>query len=222
MLKSIARNRIVSTIGLAIVVIGGPVMLLFLFVYSCGWVISNQLGEHGLEVERPYYGGLYTPPQWTADGAQIVSSRRGGIYVADSDGPALRRIHGGDGENDLYDSPDMSPDGSRIAYLKYHRDWFWEEYDWEIATSALNGSGERTLTDFDGDVSSPSWSPDGRRIAFVSRGMIYTMSEDGSDLQPIPGLKGQPHSGDVYSIGLGVPLAWSPDGRGHRVLGLCS
>ena len=105
----------------------------------------------------------------------------------------------------------MSPDGSKVAYLEHHRDWSWESYYWEIATAALDGSRERTLTNLDGDVGSPSWSPDGRRIAFVSRGMISTMSEDGSDLESIPGLGGQLHSGEVYETAL--PLVWSPDGR---------
>ena len=101
--------------------------------------------------------------------------------------------------------------GSKVAYLEHHRDWSWESYYWEIATAALDGSRERTLTNLDGDVGSPSWSPDGRRIAFVSRGMISTMSEDGSDLESIPGLGGQLHSGEVYETAL--PLVWSPDGR---------
>ena len=219
MLKSIARNRIVSTIGLAIVTLGGSVSVLMLFVYSCGWVISNQLGEHW-PIEKRFYGGR-TPPQWTPDGAQIMFSHSGGIYVIDSDGTGLRRIHGGDGENDIYDSPNISPDGSRIVYLKYHRDWwFWEDYRWEVATSALNGTRERVITNLDryiGHIDSPSWSPDGRHIAFVSLGMIYTMSEDGSDLQLIPGLEGQLSSSQEYTSIYDYPsiysLVWSPDGR---------
>ena len=160
-------------------------------------------------MERHIFGWR-TPPQWTPDGAQIVFTHRGGIYVVDSDGSSLRRIHGWTDEHDIYDSPNISPDGTRIAYLISHQDWFWEDYRWEIATSALDGSGERTLTDLDG-VGSPSWSPDGHSIAFVSSGMIYTIPEDGSDLQPIPSLAGQLYTGEGLAAGL--PLAWSPEGR---------
>ena len=182
------------------------------------WQISGQLGEQWPELRFVY--GQRTPPQWTPDGTRIVFAHRGHIYVVDSDGTSLRRIHGWGGvigaqDGDiLYESPNISPDGSEIAYLKEHQDWFWEDRYWEIATSALDGSGERILTDLDGEISSPSWSPDGSRIAFVSRRMVHTMSQDGSDMHPIADLSEQTlPTHDTHGVYGSLILAWSPDGR---------
>ena len=153
-----------------------------------------------------------TPPQWTPDGAQIVFSTRG-IYVAASDGSALRRIHGGD-----YRFPTLSPDGSRIMYVKRHRDGLLGSSWWEIATSTLDGRRERILTDLNGanslDIGSPSWSPDGRWIAFVWDETIYTMSEDGSDARPVPNLSERLRAEGWEEISHSpFTLSWSPDGQ---------
>ena len=197
----------------------GAIGLFIVYVFLVlPWQIVGQLGEQWAEPRFRY--GKHAPPQWTPDGTRIVFSHRGHIYVVGSSGTSLRRIHGsGDNvwvndDDIVYDSPDISPDGSKIAYVKKHQDWFWENRYWEIATSALDGSGERILTDLDGEVSSPSWSPDGSRIAFVSRRMVHTMSQDGSDMRPIADLSDQTiPTNDTHGVYDGLTLAWSPDGR---------
>lgn len=154
------------------------------------------------------FGGR-TLPQWTPDGTKIVFSHRGSIYTVLSEGTQLRHIHGWANEDEWYAAPSISPDGSRIAYLKRHRDWwFWEDYHWEVATSALDGSDERVLTDLDEAVANVSWSPDGQTIAFSSMGAIYTMSGDGSGLHPVSNSQ---VLGEALNTSL--PLSWSPDGQ---------
>ena len=167
-------------------------------------------GERDFTTEYPYQP--VAPPQWTPDGSQIVFADRGKVYSVDADGASMQLIHGGDGEEDLYYAPDVSPDGARIAYLKNHRRWPWQSRHLEIATSALDGTDEQVLTDLNyGRLGIPSWSPDGSRIAFSEIERIYTIAADGSDLQIVTGEPGLVHyhlRGHLQSY-----LAWSPDGR---------
>ena len=164
------------------------------------------------EAEWPYQPE--TPPRWTPDGEHIVFANTGRVYSVDIDGTALRLIHGGEGKEDLYYSPDVSPDGSRIAYLKNHRRWPWQNRHLEIATSALDGTDERVLTDLDyiRSMGNPSWSPDGSRIAFAGGGKLHTIAADGSDLQ----------IGDDYSGIAGYGKSGVVTGRTFKVWRLSS
>ena len=124
-------------------------------------------------------------------------------------------------EDEPYDYdffPSISPDGSRLAFATYRGTGY--RVSPEIATSGLDGSDYRRLTD-NGWVkdTSPAWSPDGTRIAFVSYRMpagwdedqdyndgpdIYTMAPNGSDVRMV-----NPPSISVTPD----PPAWSPNGR---------
>ena len=55
-------------------------------------------------------------------------------------------------------------------------------FESEIYTIIVDGSGERRLTDSPGLDAFPAWSPDGEKIAFASEkdGEIYSMNVDGS------------------------------------------
>ena len=171
--------------------------------------VQCSIGDHGVANEDEYPYQPEAPPRWTPDGGRIVFDDPGRVYSVDADGTSLRLIHGGEGEEDIYYSPSVSPDGTRIAYLKNHRRWPWQSRHLEIATSALNGTDERVLTDLDyiRSMGNPSWSPDGSRIAFAGGGKINTIAADGSDLQV-----GEDHSG-IAGYG---NLVWSPDGRRLR------
>ena len=117
-------------------------------------------------------------PEWTPDGSRIVFGHEGSVYVVNQDGSALSRIHGSDGEDDLYHTPILSGDGSWIGYSKYQGDERWERL-----SSALDGSDIReTSEDLDrGFTTFPSRdpysvSPDRSRIAFVE---VETRGENG-------------------------------------------
>ena len=73
-------------------------------------------------------------------------------------------------------------------------------YSSEIAVSNIDGTEQKRLTKdkIYGDY--PVWSPDGTRIAFGG-GRLYTMAEDGSDVQLVYGDGGSTES-----------PTWSPDG----------
>ena len=163
-------------------------------------------------------------PQWSSNGRIIAFSEGMSVYAMESDGSGLRRLTGSRDRDtgDWYDaahSPDISPDGSRIAYAAFKHDvWWWpwaNDYGWEIVTSGLDGSGRRKLTDSDNLAVlnvSPAWSPDGSRIAFVSNRRetdvlspfaVHIMDADGSDVRNVA----------PSVIAMGTAPAWSPDGR---------
>lgn len=163
-------------------------------------------------------------PQWSSNGKTLVFSKGMSVYAVQSDGSGLRRLTGSrDREtgdwHDAAHSPDISPDGSRIAYAAFKHDvWWWpgaSDYEWAIVTSGLDGSGRRKLTDSDNRFVlnvSPAWSPDGSRIAFVSNRSeaealnpfaVHVMDADGSGVRNVA----------PSVIAMGTTPEWSPDGR---------
>ena len=147
-------------------------------------------------------------PQWSSDGTRIVF---GGprIYVVESDGSRLQWVDGPENYSDGIYSPSISPDGSRMAFVtyRYKTDGL---HNWEIGTSALDGSDERRLTKNEALDVNPVWSPDGTLIAFLStrdsgyvgKFNLYVMQADGSDVRSVV-----PSVQSSSSPGL-----WSPDG----------
>ena len=202
--------RFVGALGFGLLAVASAMVLLVGFTLSAFFALalmsSYSIEGPGVANEADYPYQPEVPPRWTLGGEQIVFADPGRVYSVDTDGTSLRLIHGGKGKEDLYYSPDVSPDGARIAYLKNHRRWPWQSRHLEIATSALDGTDERVLTDLDyvKSMGNPSWSPDGSRIAFAGGGKINTIAADGSDLQV-----GEDHSG-IAGYG---NLVWSPDGR---------
>ena len=165
----------------------------------------------------------YTP-QWAEGGTSIVLGYEDNIYVVDAAGTNLRRLSSVPSARDeIFDyeySPDVSPDGSRVAYttLRYGTGHLWNRvHSYDIVTSALDGSDVERLTEDESMEISPVWSPDGTRIAFLSdrddysgRFRLYTMAVDGLDVQNIAPLV-RP-SGD--------PAVWSPNGEALALFGV--
>ena len=104
--------------------------------------------------------------------------------------------------------PQISPDGSRIAFVRVAIDVAADRYTTALWIVPTDGGAARPLTFGPGDAQ-PRWSPDGTRLAFVR--------------SPEPGKPAQLHvlpmqgGGEATRLtelakGAGSP-AWSPDGR---------
>ena len=195
------------------------------------WYEERPLGEVNSESWGSTLSSVnhrYTP-QWTPDGDHIVFTvgEYGATYVAASDGSRVQRISTGSGRYELDFAPDVSPDGTRIVYTTTHHGEISPAgfigrgiyRNFEIETSALDGSDRRRLTEngeHDHDVA-PAWSPDGSRIAFVREGYqaergIYVMAADGSRARLIVPFRG-PDVATGRRTSHAVGPQWSPDGQ---------
>ena len=103
--------------------------------------------------------------------------------------------------------PQISPDGSRIAYVRRSGDIMTDRMRptiWLIDT----GNGQHMpLAAGPGSHSQPRWSPDGRRLAFISTAeggtaQLFVRWMESGEAVRITGLPTTPSS-----------IAWSPDGR---------
>ncbi len=110
--------------------------------------------------------------------------------------------------NDEADSPALSPDGKRIAFVQGG------ESGSQIMTAALDGTDLKQVTDGPGFNWTPRWSPDGRRLLFETTRNeppgggeagghrdLYVMDADGS------------HLTNLTEGSYGHNASWSPDGK---------
>lgn len=104
--------------------------------------------------------------------------------------------------------PQVSPDGSRIAFIVSRADWEKDKRVPEIELVNVADGSMRSLTYNREDISDLRWSPDGKRLAFLSedseskKSQIFIMPMDGGDAVRITDSK------------TGVSeFSWSPDGK---------
>lgn len=164
---------------------------------------TNSRAQEEAKLDPPSEEAFQQDLAWSPDGAQIAFSE----YTSGAGEPGGFRVNvvsveGGEVRPLVSDarSPSWSPDGSRLAFAS-DRDG-----NWNVYTTASDGSDVRRITTAPADDRDPAWSPDGRSIAFTSNrngprniflvelesGAITRLtSSDANDLNP----------------------AWSPDGR---------
>lgn len=103
-------------------------------------------------------------------------------------------------------APQVSPDGSRIVYVRNGFDIMADRASGRLWLINSDGSGNVPLTGRDVGESNPAWSPDGTRIAFTSTTdagteiFVYWVAD--GKLARLTQLDRSPRS-----------LRWSPDGR---------
>ena len=110
-------------------------------------------------------------------------------------------------ELEVADDPQISPDGSRVAYVRRSMDIMTDRPVSNIWIVDTDGNNHRPLLSGARNFSEQSWSPSGDRLAFVTtvygRGpQIHVMWMDSLRSGPLTNLRRTPTN-----------LAWSPDGR---------
>src|SRR5215813_4752689 len=87
--------------------------------------------------------------------------------------------------------PQISPDGSRVAFVATTLSDERDEYLSNIWVVDTAGGEPRRFTSGEKRDTSPRWSPDGTRLAFISereakkRSQLYVMAADGGEARRI-------------------------------------
>jgi dipeptidyl aminopeptidase/acylaminoacyl peptidase len=101
--------------------------------------------------------------------------------------------------------PQISPDGSRIAYVRRSSDIMTDKARSTIWLIDVKSGAQTPLVSTPG-ASSPRWSPDGTRLAYAApdgaRGQLFVRWMASGETARVTGMSDSPGS-----------LAWSPDGR---------
>lgn len=174
------------------------------------------------ELKQLTFGGQNAEAYFSRSGKQLIFQRQENDstcdqeYVINLDGTGMRRISNGGGRTTcgyFYDND------QRVLYsstFEHHRacpprpdfsqGYVWALYEYDIYTSAPDGSGLVRLTNTPGYDAEATLSPDGKRLVFTSMRDgdldIYTMNVDGSDLRRL-----------TNHVGYDGGPFFSPDGR---------
>ena len=175
------------------------------------------------QIEFGYsYGQALPPPQWSADGEQIVLMTRSNIAVIAVDRSMdPNHLHTKKANYDDVHAGNLAPDGSQIVYMRRDDGGVSGRVNYELVNSSIDGSNYRRLTDVDSNEINPVWSPDRQFIAFwsdrtpiqatgdirnESAWNLFIMETDGSQVTYIA-------PGSMTEYQDPRPPIWSPDGR---------
>jgi dipeptidyl aminopeptidase/acylaminoacyl peptidase len=121
--------------------------------------------------------------------------------------PETRRLHSIDVfQLEYADDVQISPDGSRIAYVRVSHDIMTDRARRNLWIVNSDGTNNRPLLSGIRSFSSPRWSPDGMRIAYVSAAegspQLYVRWMDSGQTALLTNLTEPPDA-----------ITWSPDGK---------
>ena len=154
-------------------------LLVLSAVASAGVLFLNHGRGSGSQVAYATFPGV--------NGKIAFTSERDGnreIYSMNADGSSQTRLTNALSTDQ---EPDLSPDGTKIAYICNSN---------AICVMNSDGSGSTQIVS-SGVNDNPSWSPDGTKIAFSIAGAIDIMNSDGSGATLLTN---------------GQNPSWSPDG----------
>jgi Tol biopolymer transport system component len=125
-------------------------------------------------------------PAWSPDGKSLVFTHGSFLWTIRRDGSRLRQLTSTSSNPDCdftqgdYDgSPDWSPDGHLIAFVRYCGSTINQEEN-AIYVIRPDGTELRLLTDDPSD-DSPSWTAGGRSLAFVRLDRVMTVLRAGGN-----------------------------------------
>ena len=109
-------------------------------------------------------------------------------------------------EMEYANDPQVSPDGSRVAYVRSSMDIMTDRTRRTIWVVDIDGSSHRPLVSGAGNFSSPRWSPSGDRLAYLSntegKTQLFVQWLEGGETAKVTTLPQSPRS-----------IVWSPDGK---------
>ena len=131
-------------------------------------------------------------PRFTPDGDWILftncagSDCDGGIFAVHPNGSQMHPIT--PNSHDSYNIADMSPDGTRLAYMRWHVGGV----KMAVYVSRADGTGQRRVTPPRLQGWWPDWAPDATRIVFTDEVFwdrpapsLWTVRPDGGGLRPL-------------------------------------